>query len=108
MYYETLSPDSKDFIKNQLIPVHRKIPNLIRVELIPYGKAVTSTEPDGKIWFDKISKYSDMSLWRINKNNIEAPWVTAIFYCVNFLTMITSEYFKTTMLITENKVFVTF
>ncbi|XP_055343009.1 uncharacterized protein LOC129591395 [Paramacrobiotus metropolitanus] len=39
VYYESLCPDSVDFLLRQLLPVTRKIGNIVRVELIPFGKA---------------------------------------------------------------------
>nr|CAH0105245.1 unnamed protein product [Daphnia galeata] len=39
IYYESMCPDSKYFIKHQLIPTVEKIPEIIDFRLIPYGKA---------------------------------------------------------------------
>ncbi|XP_076655369.1 gamma-interferon-inducible lysosomal thiol reductase [Halictus rubicundus] len=41
VYYEALCPDSRSFFMKQLLPTYHKIPNIIVVELIPYGKATT-------------------------------------------------------------------
>ena len=46
VYYETHCPDSKAFLLNQLIPLSRSAPELINIELYPYGKA--SHEGSGK------------------------------------------------------------
>lgn len=47
VYYEALCPDSKGFIRQQLFPTYRKIPNLVELEFFPYGKAETTLNPDG-------------------------------------------------------------
>jgi len=40
VYYETLCPDSKRFIKNQLYPVKKSsLGQSFDVQLVPYGKA---------------------------------------------------------------------
>lgn len=52
VFYEALCPDSKGFIIRQLVPTFKTIPNLIEIELIPYGKADTKTEPDGSLSFE--------------------------------------------------------
>lgn len=41
VYYESMCPDSKYFIREQLVPTVRKIPEIINFELVPYGKAST-------------------------------------------------------------------
>lgn len=50
VYYEALCPDSKNFIMQQLIPVYEMIPGMLRIQLVPYGKAET-TESNGEINF---------------------------------------------------------
>ena len=42
VYYESLCPDSKEFITQQLGPVYQKFKKYLEVELIPYGNANTS------------------------------------------------------------------
>ena len=39
VYYESLCPDSKKFIKEQLAPVWRDFRGAIKVKLVPYGKS---------------------------------------------------------------------
>uniref|UniRef100_A0A1W7RAG1 Gamma-interferon-inducible lysosomal thiol reductase n=1 Tax=Hadrurus spadix TaxID=141984 RepID=A0A1W7RAG1_9SCOR len=39
IYYECLCPDSKRFIRNQLWRTYQAIPDLMKIELVPYGKA---------------------------------------------------------------------
>lgn len=39
VYYESMCPDSKYFIRQQLVPVMDKIPEIVDFRLIPYGKA---------------------------------------------------------------------
>lgn len=48
VYYEALCPDSKGFIIRQLVPAFKTVPNLIEMELLPYGKADTHIQPDGE------------------------------------------------------------
>lgn len=42
MFYECLCPDSKSFVLNHLLPSFEKAPHLLKLELIPYGKAEVS------------------------------------------------------------------
>ena len=53
VYYESMCPDSKYFIKHQLIPTIEKIPKIIDFRLIPYGKAkvIQALNSCGKIVF---------------------------------------------------------
>ncbi|XP_037039003.1 gamma-interferon-inducible lysosomal thiol reductase-like [Bradysia coprophila] len=51
VFYEALCPDSKYFIIKQLQPAFYKAPALIDFQLIPYGKATTSTNSDGSLSF---------------------------------------------------------
>lgn len=39
VYYEALCPDSKFFIKYQLLPVYEEFNEHIILDLVPYGKA---------------------------------------------------------------------
>lgn len=39
VYYEALCPDSKFFIKYQLLPVFEEFQEHILLDLVPYGKA---------------------------------------------------------------------
>ena len=43
VYYESMCPDSKYFIREQLVPAVQKIPEIINFRLIPYGKATVRT-----------------------------------------------------------------
>lgn len=42
VYYETLCPDSIQFIRRQLYPTYQKIGEIMDISLIPYGKAEVS------------------------------------------------------------------
>lgn len=57
VFYETLCPDSKNFVVKQLKSAYSKLPNLIDIEFFPYGKATTTTKADGKITYMLIGKY---------------------------------------------------
>jgi len=52
VFYEALCPDSKNFIIKQLATAYRKIPRLMEIEFFPYGKATTTTLPDGSLQFE--------------------------------------------------------
>lgn len=39
VYYEALCPDSKFFVKYQLLPVYEEFQEYIILDLVPYGKA---------------------------------------------------------------------
>jgi len=39
VYYETLCPDSIQFIRRQLYPTFNKIGQIMDINLVPYGKA---------------------------------------------------------------------
>lgn len=43
VFYEALCPDSRSFFTKQLLPTFEKIPHLIQINLVPYGKAKTET-----------------------------------------------------------------
>ncbi|KAJ9586870.1 hypothetical protein L9F63_019552 [Diploptera punctata] len=47
VFYEALCPDSRSFFTKHLLPTYEKIPHLIKVDLIPYGKAKTESVGDG-------------------------------------------------------------
>lgn len=51
VFYEALCPDSKNFILKQLTPTYKKLPDWVIVDLVPYGKASTTTNPDGTYSF---------------------------------------------------------
>ena len=38
-YYETLCPDCKHFMKTQLYPAYKAIPQLFTTDFVPYGNA---------------------------------------------------------------------
>jgi hypothetical protein len=42
VFYEALCPDSRSFFTKQLLPTFEKIPHLIQINLVPYGKAKVS------------------------------------------------------------------
>ncbi|XP_045505981.1 gamma-interferon-inducible lysosomal thiol reductase-like isoform X2 [Colias croceus] len=50
VYYESLCPDSKSFITNQLAPVWRELRGAVKVKLVPYGKS-THDKVNGKWQF---------------------------------------------------------
>ncbi|XP_074603602.1 gamma-interferon-inducible lysosomal thiol reductase-like [Brevipalpus obovatus] len=39
VYYETRCPDSKGFLINQLYPTYKEMPDIMNIDLVPYGKA---------------------------------------------------------------------
>lgn len=41
VYYECLCPDSRSFFVRQLLPAVEKIPSLLNIDYVPYGKAQT-------------------------------------------------------------------
>jgi len=43
VFYEALCPDSRSFFTKQLLPTFEKLPHLIQINLVPYGKAKTET-----------------------------------------------------------------
>ncbi|KAG6795733.1 gamma-interferon-inducible lysosomal thiol reductase [Apis mellifera caucasica] len=47
IYYEALCPDSRSFFIKQLLPTYHRIPDNVRIEFIPYGKAMTLKTEDG-------------------------------------------------------------
>lgn len=55
VYYEALEIDSEGFVKRQLIPTYQKIPDLVEIQLIPYGRAGTYINLNGKFWVNYIS-----------------------------------------------------
>ena len=42
LYYETLCPDCKDFMRDQLYPAYKAIPEIFTVDFVPYGNAMVS------------------------------------------------------------------
>ncbi|KAJ8684260.1 hypothetical protein QAD02_020052 [Eretmocerus hayati] len=50
VYYEALCPDSKSFIKTELIPTYNKLEDAVRIQLIPYGKAETIIQDDNYLF----------------------------------------------------------
>ncbi|XP_017476061.1 PREDICTED: gamma-interferon-inducible lysosomal thiol reductase [Rhagoletis zephyria] len=52
VYYEALCGDSKHFIIRQLLPAFKQAEPLMEIQMIPYGKAKTFTEPDGTYRFE--------------------------------------------------------
>ncbi|XP_075989188.1 GILT-like protein 1 isoform X2 [Anticarsia gemmatalis] len=51
VYYESLCPDSKAFITQQLAPVWRDFRGVVKVKLVPYGKS-THDKVNGKWQFN--------------------------------------------------------
>lgn len=47
VFYESMCPDSKYFIRHQLVPTFEKIPEILDFRLIPYGKAKTVENATG-------------------------------------------------------------
>lgn len=45
VYYECLCPDSRSFFVNELLPVVERIPNLLDIDFVPYGKAHVRCQP---------------------------------------------------------------
>ncbi|XP_066903905.1 gamma-interferon-inducible lysosomal thiol reductase isoform X1 [Halyomorpha halys] len=46
VYYECLCPDSRSFFVQQLLPSVEKVPNLLKIDYVPYGKAETEMNND--------------------------------------------------------------
>ncbi|XP_050431663.1 GILT-like protein 1 isoform X2 [Adelges cooleyi] len=51
VYYETLCPDSRNFIHQHLVPSFNKAPDRFKIDFIPYGKAKTDQNSDGSLTF---------------------------------------------------------
>lgn len=51
VFYECLCPDSRSFFLRHLVPAYEKAPNLLDIELVPYGNAKTFIE-NGHYKFD--------------------------------------------------------
>lgn len=51
VYYESLCPDSRAFVTQQLVPANDAAAELMNVVLVPYGKAETTASPDGTYSF---------------------------------------------------------
>ncbi|OQV23946.1 putative Gamma-interferon-inducible lysosomal thiol reductase [Hypsibius exemplaris] len=49
VYYETLCPDSRNFIETQLYPTANKVGHVMNIKVYPYGKATEVQNPD-KTW----------------------------------------------------------
>lgn len=47
VYYETNCPDSMDFITKQLWPTYEKMSDIMKINLIPFGKATEKLRGDG-------------------------------------------------------------
>ncbi|CAD6997876.1 unnamed protein product [Ceratitis capitata] len=52
VYYEALCGDSKHFIIKQLLPAFKQASPIMDVQLVPYGKAKTSTTLTGSYRFE--------------------------------------------------------
>lgn len=50
VYYEALCPDSRSFFMKQLLPTYQKIPDSLRLKLVPYGKATTMKVDDSYVF----------------------------------------------------------
>jgi interferon gamma-inducible protein 30 len=46
VYYESMCPDSQQFVQEQLLPTYSQLQDYMNVELIPYGNAHTQGQPD--------------------------------------------------------------
>ncbi|XP_063702134.1 GILT-like protein 1 [Culicoides brevitarsis] len=52
VFYEVLCPDSKNFVVKQLSTAYKKLPHLVDIAYVPYGKAITRVTKDGSLEFD--------------------------------------------------------
>lgn len=52
VFYECLCPDSRSFFLNHLLPSYEKAPDLITIDLVPYGKATTTLTSIGHHVFE--------------------------------------------------------
>jgi hypothetical protein len=55
VYYESLCPESKKFITEQLAPVWRDFRGAVKVKLVPYGKSTVSI----KTWESNIPRFKN-------------------------------------------------
>jgi len=46
LYWESLCPDSIQFILTQLYPTYQAVPDIFTLDLVPYGKACSYSVPD--------------------------------------------------------------
>lgn len=51
VYYETLCPDSIAFVRYQLFPTFQAVPEILNIELVPFGKATYTVKGDGNVTF---------------------------------------------------------
>lgn len=52
VFYETLCPDSKNFVVKQLTNTYKKLPHLVDISYVPFGKAKTIVNKDGSLDFE--------------------------------------------------------
>lgn len=51
VYYEVLCPDSINFVRGSMWRAYEDVPEILSLELVPYGKAHYEEKPDGRITF---------------------------------------------------------
>lgn len=51
VYYEALCSDSRNFMLRELLPTYLALSKYLILDLVPYGKARTMENPDGKLEF---------------------------------------------------------
>ena len=51
VYYEVLCPDSINFVRGPMARAYEEVPEILRLELVPYGKARYEEKPDGGVTF---------------------------------------------------------
>lgn len=59
VYYETLCPDSQNFIRDQLFPTYEKLGQYLKIEFIPYGFASVSKLIEIDAIRDELKKIND-------------------------------------------------
>ena len=84
VYYETLCPDTRLFIRQQLYPAWDELEHIMDIHWKPYGKATVSSKSVSHIWKIKSIFYEMMSFTRIffvYLQHYESEGVGYMFQC---------------------------
>ena len=49
VHYESLSPESRSYVLNQLIPVYRSVEGIVGLEIVPFGLSVIMRNGQGDV-----------------------------------------------------------